>query len=97
MVEGLSGIQYVLLIALLIVNVYTLSLFYIDKNRAVNHSRNRISEKRLLLSSLFFGGLGAWLGMSTFRHKTKHTQFKVLVPVTAGITVFVVYMILNIN
>ena len=41
----------------------------------------RIPEKTLLLFSACFGGLGAFLGMKIFRHKTKHTSFKVLVPV----------------
>ncbi|MBE7070926.1 MAG: DUF1294 domain-containing protein, partial [Ruminococcaceae bacterium] len=28
------------------------------------------------------GGLGAFLGMKLFRHKTKHTSFRILVPVS---------------
>lgn len=26
------------------------------------------------------GGIGSWLGIKIFRHKTKHTKFRVVVP-----------------
>ena len=35
----------------------------------------------LLLIAALGGSVGALLGMEVFRHKTKHWQFKVLVPV----------------
>ena len=55
-------------------------LYGIDKWKA---SRNkwRISEKTLVLSAFLFGGIGAFFGMKLFRHKTKRTKFKVLLPV----------------
>ena len=31
--------------------------------------------------AFFFGGPGAFLGMQIFRHKTKHLQFQIFVPV----------------
>lgn len=96
MAEDLSRLQIVLLIILLALNLYTLLLFYIDKKRAVNQHRNRIPEKKLLQSSFIFGGIGAYLGMSAFRHKTKHMRFKILVPIAAILTGFVAYIIINI-
>lgn len=41
----------------------------------------RIPEKTLLLFAFAGGGVGVWLGMEVFRHKTKHLQFKYGVPV----------------
>lgn len=41
----------------------------------------RIPEKTLLTIAVIGGGLGVWLGMETFRHKTKHWYFKYGVPV----------------
>jgi uncharacterized membrane protein YsdA (DUF1294 family) len=26
------------------------------------------------------GGIGSWMGLKLFRHKTKHTKFRVIVP-----------------
>ena len=54
----------------------------------------RISEKALLLTAFFAGGVGAYLSMFCLRHKTRHLQFKVLVPVFAVFTaVFEIYLL----
>ena len=59
-----------LIIYLLLINITTLSLYGYDKQCAKEHQR-RISEKALLTSSVIGGSLGAYIGMLTFRHKTK--------------------------
>lgn len=41
----------------------------------------RIPEKTLLGVAVIGGAFGAFAGMEIFRHKTKHTQFKLLVPI----------------
>ena len=63
-----------------IMTVVTLVLYGADKAKAKRGSW-RIPEKTLLLFAMCFGGLGAFLGMKLFRHKTKHTSFRILVPV----------------
>lgn len=80
--QSLSVAQIILLSALLMMNVYTFILFYIDKQRAIKH-RYRISEKQLLLCSFLFGGIGAWVSMGMFRHKTQKLIFKLSVPIAA--------------
>ncbi len=57
-------------------------LYGIDKYKA-KHVHWRISEKTLLRSAVFFGGIGAYLGMRVFHHKTKHRYFRVLLPLFA--------------
>ncbi len=47
-----------------------------DKKQAKRRGQ-RISEKNLWSVAIFGGGIGAYLGMMTFRHKTKHTNFRV--------------------
>ena len=74
-------------------NVYTYFLFYIDKKRAVAHKRNRISERRLLVSSFLAGGVGAFISMSLNRHKTKHSRFKIFVPIAAILTILLNYFV----
>ena len=59
--------------------IVTFILYGVDKGKA-KKGRWRIPEKTLLLFAVCFGGLGAFLGMKIFRHKTKHTSFKILVP-----------------
>ena len=41
----------------------------------------RIPEKTLLGIAVFGGGIGVWMGMECFHHKTKHWYFKYGVPV----------------
>ena len=60
-------------------NLAVFCLYGIDKAKAKRNAW-RIPEKTLLLAALFLGGVGAFLGMQVFRHKTKHTSFKILVP-----------------
>ena len=47
---------------------------------AAQHQKRRVSEKMLFLLSLLGGSIGMYLGMCTFRHKTKHWYFVVGIP-----------------
>lgn len=62
------------------INLVGFYLMMIDKKKAKNH-QYRIRESTLWLVALFFGAIGMTLGMKTFRHKTKHFQFKYGLPV----------------
>ena len=66
------------LIPLALLNLLSFSLYGIDKLRA-ERGMWRIPEATLLWSAVLFGALGAFLGMSLFRHKTKHAVFIVVV------------------
>ena len=70
----------IFLVFYIIMNLVTFILYGADKSKA-RKGKWRIPEKTLLLFAACFGGLGAFLGMKIFRHKTKHTSFKILVPV----------------
>jgi uncharacterized membrane protein YsdA (DUF1294 family) len=72
MIEGLI-IYYGLL---QIIGFYTMGA---DKRRAKN-GKWRIPERRLWGIAIFGGGLGLWLGMAQFRHKTKHLNFRLGFP-----------------
>jgi len=52
-----------------------------DKQRAIKKGW-RIPERTLLLIAFAGGGIGSFLGMYTFRHKTKHIKFVVLIPLS---------------
>ncbi|MBK3493554.1 DUF1294 domain-containing protein [Viridibacillus sp. YIM B01967] len=53
-----------------------------DKQRAI-HKEWRIRERTLWLVALFGGGIGSYIGMRIFRHKTKHTSFVFGLPAIA--------------
>ena len=54
--------------------------FGLDKYRAKT-GKWRIPERTLFLLALLGGGIGAFLGMRVFRHKTRHWQFVFGIPV----------------
>ena len=67
-------------IYLLIINVFSFLLFFIDKRRAKNHFF-RIPESSLFFISFLGGSLGSFLGMRVFKHKTKKHKFLILIPI----------------
>ena len=69
----------VILIYFLIINLFGFLIMLIDKQRAI-HKEWRIPEKTLIWISVLGGAIGMILGMSSFRHKTKHKKFTIGVP-----------------
>jgi uncharacterized membrane protein YsdA (DUF1294 family) len=65
---------------LLIINVLAFVCYGLDKLKAKRNAQ-RVSERTLLLLALVGGGVGAWLGMLVWRHKTKHAKFRFGVPI----------------
>ena len=61
-------------IVYLMLNVIAFSLFGLDKQRA-KRGLWRIRESALLAVIWLMGGVGAWLGMRVFRHKTQKRVF----------------------
>jgi uncharacterized membrane protein YsdA (DUF1294 family) len=47
-----------------------------DKSAAKANNR-RVPERTLWKLAILGGGVGAYLGMITFRHKTKHMSFRI--------------------
>lgn len=66
--------QHYVLVAVAAVNVLTFVAFGIDKWKA-RRGRRRIPEAWLLGFAFATGLVGAWVGMSCFRHKTRKTSF----------------------
>lgn len=63
----------------LIINILTFFVYGIDKLNA-KRKNFRVPEAVLILLSLFFGGVGAILGMVVFNHKTSKMSFRIIVP-----------------
>ena len=58
------------------INLIVFALYGVDKRRAIRGAW-RIPERTLLTGTWLLGGVGAWVAMRAFRHKTKHTAFRV--------------------
>ncbi len=77
--------------AIMIWNVIVFLIYGTDKLLA-KLGAWRISEKMLFTTAFLLGGVGAFLGMRIFRHKTRHQNFKMLIPLSALITLAAVYL-----
>lgn len=65
------------MIYFLSINILTLLLCIIDKEKAIKN-KYRIPEKVLLFLSLIGGCFGMLLGMNLFHHKTRKLKFKLV-------------------
>lgn len=61
-------------------------LMGVDKQKAKKRAW-RIPERTLILVAFLGGGIGSFLGMYVFRHKTKHTKFVILFPLAAVLSI----------
>ena len=76
------------------INILTFILMGWDKYCA-KKDYWRISESNLLGLAILGGGIGAFLGMITFRHKTKKSLFKIGLPISIIINIlFYIYILI---
>ncbi|PWI58388.1 DUF1294 domain-containing protein [Sulfoacidibacillus thermotolerans] len=71
-----------LFLYLCIVNIWAFWLMRTDKKRSKQRRKRRIRERTLLVLAIVGGGLGTWLAMRLFRHKTKHFSFQLIAPLS---------------
>ena len=64
----------------------------IDK-RAAKRGSNRISERALILVSIFGGSVAMLLTMRLIRHKTKHSKFMVGIPVIIALQIAAAFFV----
>ena len=67
------------LLLYLLINLLGFVLYGVDKAKSKDKGY-RIPERTLLWVARLGGGVGCWMGMMLFRHKTKHNRFMALVP-----------------
>lgn len=82
-----------MLIYIVFINLVTFFLFFIDK-RYAKKGKQRISESTLFGFVFFGGGIGAFVSMKTFHHKTKKMKFLFGIPfITLVEYVLLIYFI----
>ena len=74
------------LLALCVLNLLSFGLMGYDKRRA-RLGQWRIPEKTLFLAAACFGAAGGLLGMRVFRHKTRHTAFRIGFPALLAVQI----------
>lgn len=83
-----------IILYLVVINVVAFLAFGLDKLKAKADAW-RIPEKTLLGLAIIGGSVGAILGMRTFRHKTRHKQFSVGLPVILALQLIAVVVLLR--
>lgn len=73
------------------INVLVFSLYGVDKRRAIRGAW-RIPERTLLTGTWLLGGVGAWLAMRVFRHKTRHRIFRVSAALGAALSLLLMLL-----
>ena len=73
---------------IIILNLINFILYGIDKYKA-RHNRWRISEKTLLTLSVL-AGLGGFLGMEIFHHKTREKKFYLANLIGMALTIYLI-------
>lgn len=74
------------LLWLCVMSLVTFLVMGSDKLRAKRGTR-RVPEARLFLLALLGGGVGGFLGMYAFRHKTRHPHFVIGFPLIAAVQI----------
>lgn len=90
-----ESVSYFILGYITVMSIIGFVTMGIDKYKA-KAKQWRIPENTLLLVSFIGGGIGTALGMKSFRHKTKHPKFILLVPLSAIIYAVIVGYLINI-
>ncbi len=75
----------------IVVNAVAFFMYGADKYFAQN-GMWRISEKALIGVAAIGGCFGAFAGMDIFRHKTKHTSFKIVIPVCCLVHIWLIVL-----
>lgn len=78
---------------LAIINALSFLIMLRDKQNARKRKR-RIPEKFLLAISAIGGSFGTFLCMQKFRHKTKHDEFTIGVPLMMAAHVVIIVLIM---
>lgn len=64
----------------LAVNLFAFSIMLFDKIRSTRTGAERVSEGTLFFLATAFAAIGVYIGMFTFRHKTRKWYFLIGIP-----------------
>jgi len=93
------NLEHILVGIMVIINLVAFLLMASDKRASIHgNNRKRAPEGKLFFWAIIGGGVGVYLGMLAFRHKTKKWYFQVgilLLVVQQVIAIYYVQLILN--
>ena len=84
--------QLLILVYIGALNLFAFAIMAYDKFSSIRDLR-RIPEKTLFAIGLFGGAVGIYLGMNTFRHKTKTPSFTYVIPLLIILNIVLIYLL----
>ncbi len=92
MIELMEMLRLLVLCYLLIMNIAGMIVCGMDKKKAIRHQW-RIPERNIFMIAILGGSIGVLIGMHVFRHKTKHKQFTIGIPLILLCQIFIYLLI----
>ena len=88
--EDVNVVYKFLILYLVVLNIIGFAGMGRDKRKAATH-QPRTPERRLIAVAVLGGSVGSLVGMSAFRHKTRHLKF------TLGLPLILLFQILAVG
>jgi uncharacterized membrane protein YsdA (DUF1294 family) len=86
-----------LLLILAGINILAFGILADDKRKSIRgNASNRVPEGLLFFLATIFGGVGIYLGMLVFRHKTRRWYFQIGIPLIILQNLLIIYLIFEI-
>ena len=85
--------MWYLLLYLLIINLVSFTMFYIDKRKAIK-DKWRIKESSLHLASFAGGVYGSIAAMLLFHHKNRKIKFCIITALALALNIFILVRII---
>lgn len=76
----MDSLQISLISAFTLINLIAFLIMLADKVKSRKADAQRISEGMLFFMATVFGSVGVYIGMFTFRHKTRKWYFLIGIP-----------------
>ncbi|MFS0689095.1 DUF1294 domain-containing protein [Sporosarcina sp. 179-K 8C2 HS] len=81
---------------IIFISIWSFITMGYDKKQSKRRGR-RVPEKTLWLLAIVGGGIGSYLGMMAFSHKTRHTEFRIGFLLLALIYIGIIIYLLGID
>lgn len=82
-----------ILVWIVLMSIISFVVYGIDKECA-RKEKWRIKESTLILLGFIGGGIGSFIGMKVFHHKTLKKEFQILVPISMILWIVLVIVVL---
>jgi len=86
--------QNFIVVLVVILNIFGFILVSLDKYKAKNRMW-RIPERSFFLLSILGGGVGVYIGLFFFNHKTRHWYFMTIIPLIILAQIISIYYLIN--